>query len=170
MIGIIGAMDEEVNKLKEVLEGAEVTTVAGMNFVKGLLEGKEVVIVRSGIGKVNAGMCAQILADKYNVGCIINTGIAGSLRNEINIGDIVLSKDAIEHDMDAVAFGYDRGVIPRMETSTFKGDEKLIQVATDACKVACPDVNVHVGRVLTGDQFISDKTVKNDLISTYITT
>jgi adenosylhomocysteine nucleosidase len=69
--------------------------------------------------------------------------------------------------MDAVAFGYDRGVIPRMETSTFKGDEKLIQVATDACKVACPDVNVHVGRVLTGDQFISDKTVKNDLISTY---
>ena len=167
MIGIIGAMDEEVNKLKEVLEGAEVTTVAGMNFVKGLLEGKEVVIVRSGIGKVNAGMCAQILADKYNVGCIINTGIAGSLRNEINIGDIVLSKDAIEHDMDAVAFGYDRGVIPRMETSIFKGDEKLIQVATDACKVACPDVNVHVGRVLTGDQFISDKTVKNDLISTY---
>ena len=167
MIGIIGAMDEEVNKLKEVLESTEVVTVAGMNFVKGLLEGKEVVIVRSGIGKVNAGMCTQILADKYNVDCIINTGIAGSLRNEINIGDIVLSKDAIEHDMDAVAFGYDRGVIPRMETSTFKGDEKLMGVAKAACEVACPDVNVHIGRVLTGDQFISDKAVKNDLISTY---
>ena len=111
MIGIIGAMDEEVNKLKEVLEGAEVTTVAGMNFVKGLLEGKEVVIVRSGIGKVNAGMCAQILADKYNVGCIINTGIAGSLRNEINIGDIVLSRDAIEHDMDAVAFRWQQMLV-----------------------------------------------------------
>lgn len=167
MIGIIGAMDEEVNKLKEVLEGAQVATVAGMNFVKGLLEGKEVVIVRSGIGKVNAGMCTQILADRYNVNYIINTGIAGSLRNEINIGDIVLSKDAIEHDMDAVAFGYDRGIIPRMETSTFKGDEKLIEVAKESCKVACPDVNVHIGRVLTGDQFISDKAVKNDLISTY---
>ena len=101
-------MDEEVNKLKEVLEGAEVTTTAGMNFVKGLFDGKEVVIVRSGIGKVNAGMCAQILADKYQVDYIINTGIAGSLRNEINIGDIVLSQDAIEHDMDAVAFGYDQ--------------------------------------------------------------
>ena len=167
MIGIIGAMDEEVNKLKEVLEDAQVSTVAGMNFFKGLFDGKEVVIVRSGIGKVNAGMCAQILADKFNVDYIINTGIAGSLRNEINIGDIVLSKDALEHDMDAVAFGYDRGVIPRMETSIFKGDEKLIAVASESCKVACPDVNVHVGRVLTGDQFISDKAVKNDLIATF---
>ena len=167
MIGIIGAMDEEVNKLKEVLEDAQVSTVAGMNFFNGLFDGKEVVIVRSGIGKVNAGMCAQILADKFNVDYIINTGIAGSLRNEINIGDIVLSKDALEHDMDAVAFGYDRGVIPRMETSTFKVDDKLIAVASESCKVACPDVNVHVGRVLTGDQFISDKAVKNDLIATF---
>ena len=167
MIGIIGAMDEEVNKLKEVLEDAQVSTVAGMSFFKGLFDGKEVVIVRSGIGKVNAGMCAQILADKFNVDYIINTGIAGSLRNEINIGDIVLSKDALEHDMDAVAFGYDRGVSPRMETSTFRGDEKLIAVASESCKVACPDVNVHVGRVLTGDQFISDKAVKNDLIATF---
>ena len=88
MIGIIGAMDEEVNKLKEVLEDAQVSTVAGMNFFKGLFDGKEVVIVRSGIGKVNAGMCAQILADKFNVDYIINTGIAGSLRNEINIGEL----------------------------------------------------------------------------------
>ena len=75
--------------------------------------------------------------------------------------------DFIQHDMDAVAFGYDRGVIPRMETSTFKGDEKLIQVATDACKVACPDVNVHVGRVLTGDQFISDKKKKDWLVENF---
>ena len=78
MIGIIGAMDEEVSKLKEVLEGVETNTVAGMNFVKGTYEGREVVIVRSGIGKVNAGICTQILADKYQVKAIINTGIAGS--------------------------------------------------------------------------------------------
>ena len=106
MIGIIGAMDEEVSKLKEALADVTVDTVAAMDFYKGTYEGREVVVVRSGIGKVNAGICAQILADKYNVKAIINTGIAGSLKNEINIGDIVLSADAIQHDMDAVAFGY----------------------------------------------------------------
>ena len=167
MIGIIGAMDEEVNKLKEVLADVTVDTVAGMSFYKGLLGEKPVVIVRSGIGKVNAGICTQILADKYSVDYIINTGIAGSLKNEINIGDIVLSEDAVQHDMEAVAFGYEPGVIPRMETSAFKGDKKLIEIAKNACKTACPEVGVHVGRVLTGDQFISDKNVKNRLIDTF---
>lgn len=167
MIGIIGAMDEEVNKLKEALEDVTVETVAGMSFNKGLFNGKEVVIVRSGIGKVNAGICTQVLADKYGVDYIINTGIAGSLKNEINIGDIVLSEDAIQHDMEAVAFGYEPGVIPRMEISTFKGDARLIDIARSACKTACPEVGVHVGRVLTGDQFISDKAVKNRLVNTF---
>lgn len=167
MIGIIGAMDEEVSKLKEVLGDVTVDTVAGMNFFKGTYEGKEVVVVRSGIGKVNAGICTQILADKYQVEAIINTGIAGSLKNEINIGDIVLSVDAIQHDMEAVSFGYAPGVIPRMETSTFKGDAKLIELAKEACAEACPEIGVHEGRVLTGDQFISDKAVKNRLIETF---
>lgn len=167
MIGIIGAMDEEVGKLKEALMDITVDTAAAMDFYKGTYEGKEVVIVRSGIGKVNAGICAQILVDRYQVNAIINTGIAGSLRNEINIGDIVLSVDAIQHDMEAVAFGYAPGVIPRMETSTFKADSKLIAVAKQACAKACPGIGVHEGRVLTGDQFISDKAVKNRLIETF---
>lgn len=167
MIGIIGAMDEEVSKLKEVLEDVKVDSVAAMDFYKGTYAGKEVVIVRSGIGKVNAGICTQILVDRYNASVIINTGIAGSLKNEINIGDIVLSVDALQHDVEAVAFGYDPGVIPRMETSTFKGDAKLIELAKKACKEACPEIGVHEGRVLTGDQFISDKAVKNKLIETF---
>lgn len=167
MIGIIGAMDEEVGKLKEALLDITVDTVAAMDFYKGTYEGKEVVIVRSGIGKVNAGICAQILVDKYQVNAIINTGIAGSLRNEINIGDIVLSVDAIQHDMEAVSFGYAPGVIPRMETSAFRADSKLIAVAKEACAKACPKIGVHEGRVLTGDQFISDKAVKNRLIETF---
>lgn len=167
MIGIIGAMDEEVNKLKEELDNVAVDTVAGMSFFKGLFAGKNVVVVRSGIGKVNAGICAQILADKYQVDYIINTGIAGSLKNEINIGDIVLSEDAVQHDMEAVAFGYEPGIIPRMETSYFKGDERLISIAKKACETACPEIGVHVGRVLTGDQFISDKQVKNRLVDTF---
>ena len=93
-LGIIGAMDEEVSILKEKLEAEQVKTIASMDFHVGKLEGKDVVIVRSGIGKVNAAVCAQILISVFEVDCVINTGVAGSLRNEINIGDIVLSKDA----------------------------------------------------------------------------
>ena len=95
MIGIIGAMDEEVAKVKEQMTGVEINTIAGMDFYKGIMGNKEVVVVRSGIGKVNAAVCSQILADLYHVTAIINTGIAGSLRNEINIGDVVLSLSLI---------------------------------------------------------------------------
>ena len=106
MLGIIGAMDEEVSRLKEKLTDVQVETRAAMDFYKGRLDGKDVVVVRSGIGKVNAAMCTQILADIYKVEGIVNTGIAGSLKAEINIGDIVLSDDALQHDVDASGFGY----------------------------------------------------------------
>ena len=129
MLGIIGAMDEEVAKVKEHMEEVKVTTKASMYFYEGKLNGQEVVVVRSGIGKVNAAVCAQILADTFNVDAMINTGIAGSLNAKIDIGDIVLSTDALEHDMDAVAFGYPLGQIPRMETLSFKADAHLRAVA-----------------------------------------
>lgn len=167
MIGIIGAMDEEVCALKEMLETSEITVKAGMEFCKGTLFGKDVVVVRSGIGKVNAGICAQILADIFNVSAIINTGIAGSLNADINIGDIVLSEDALQHDMEAVAFGYDYGIIPRMETSVFKGDKRLIALAGQAIHSINPDLGVFEGRVVTGDQFISDKAKKEWLVNTF---
>ena len=101
LIGIIGAMEVEVASLKEMMTDVTIRTKASMEFNHGYLNGKEVVVVRSGIGKVNAGICTQILVDDYGVDCVINTGIAGSLRNEINIGDIVISTDAVQHDMDA---------------------------------------------------------------------
>ena len=138
-LGIIGAMDEEVSILKEKLEAEQVKTIASMDFHVGKLEGKDVVIVRSGIGKVNAAVCAQILISVFEVDCVINTGVAGSLRNEINIGDIVLSKDALSHDMDATGFGYEPGIIPRMEESVFKADEQLLSIAKQVNEV----VNVH---------------------------
>ncbi len=167
MLGIIGAMDEEVSKLKEKLENVSVTKKAGMDFYKGTMGEKEVVIVRSGIGKVNAGICAQLLVDLFNVKAIINTGIAGSLNDDINIGDIVLSTDALQHDVDAVAFGYDVGIIPRMETSTFSADKNLIELAKECCKEVLDGVNTFEGRVVSGDQFISDKTKKNWLKDTF---
>lgn len=142
MIGIIGAMDEEVAMLKEKLTEVQVETKAAMDFYKGKLEGKDVVVVRSGIGKVNAAMCAQILADVYHADHVINTGIAGSLKAEINIGDIVLSTDALQHDMDARAFGYDPGQIPRVDTLSFKADEKMLSLAKECCEKVNPEIGV----------------------------
>lgn len=161
MLGIIGAMDEEVSKLKEKMTDVTVMNKAQMEFYKGKLNDKDVVIVRSGIGKVNAAVCAQVLVDDFKVNGLINTGIAGSLRNEINIGDVVLSSDVLHHDMDAVAFGYKLGQIPRMDVLSFEADQKLIQLAEDSCKKVNPEIGVFIGRVVSGDQFVSSKEKKN---------
>ena len=167
MLGIIGAMDEEVAMIKAQLTDVQVESRAAMDFYKGKLEGKEVVVVRSGIGKVNAAMCTQILADIYGVTGVVNTGIAGSLKAEIDIGDIVLSSDALQHDMDATGFGYEPGQIPRVETLAFKADEGLINLAEECCSRVNPDIHTFVGRVVTGDQFISDKEKKKWLTDTF---
>lgn len=167
MLGIIGAMDEEVAKIKEQMENVKVMSKAAMDFYEGTLSGKDVVVVRSGIGKVNAAMCTQILVDNYQVDAVVNTGIAGSLNADINIGDIVLSVDTIEHDMDAVAFGYPVGQIPRMDTLAFKADEKLRGLAKKVCQEVVPEVSVFEGRVVSGDQFISDKKKKDWLVENF---
>lgn len=167
MIGIIGAMDEEVAKLKEAMEQVEVFSKASMDFYKGSISGHEVVVVRSGIGKVNAALCTQILVDEYKIRCVINTGIAGSLKAEINIGDIVLSTDTLEHDMDAVAFGYPLGQIPRMDTFSFTADKKLREAAKAACEKVLPEIGVFEGRVVSGDQFVSDAAKKQWLTDTF---
>lgn len=167
MLGIIGAMDEEVAKLKEHMTDVEVTTKASMDFYKGKLNDKEVVVVRSGIGKVNAAICTQILVDDFHISAVINTGIAGSLRAEINIGDIVLSTDALEHDMEATAFGYPVGQIPRMDTLAFEADKKLIELAKECCAKVNPDIQTFTGRVVSGDQFIANKEKKEWLIENF---
>ena len=104
LVGIIGAMEEEVSKLKEQMIDVSVKEKAGMEFFRGTLSGKPVVVVRSGIGKVNAGICTQILVDDYHIDYVINTGIAGSLKSVIDIGDIVVSTDTLQHDVDAIGF------------------------------------------------------------------
>ncbi len=164
MLGIIGAMDEEVREIKAVLEDVTVESAAGMDFYKGKIRGKEVVVVRSGIGKVNAAVCSQILVDRFGVKAIVNTGIAGSLRAEINIGDIVLSSDSVQHDMDATGFGYPMGQIPRMDTFSFPGDKELLALAEECCSQVNPDIRTFTGRVVSGDQFIAGKEKKEELI------
>ena len=166
-IGIIGAMETEVARLKEMMEDVTVVTKASMEFYQGTLKGKKAVVVRSGIGKVNAGICAQILADVFQVDALINTGIAGSLNNDINIGDIVLSTDVVQHDVDAGVFGYKKGEIPQMGQLSFPADAKLRQLAADACREVNPEIQVFQGRIASGDQFICDRAVKNDIRDTF---
>ena len=167
MLGIIGAMAEEVEQLKQDMACPEVIKIAGMEFYKGRIGEKMTVVVRSGIGKVNAGVCVQILVDRFGVDGIVNTGIAGSLHAEINIGDMVLSTDAIQHDVDATTFGYPLGKIPQMDVQAFPADEKLRRLAAKVCQEVNPEISVFEGRICSGDQFISDKGVKDAIIAEF---
>ena len=166
-IGIIGAMDIEVDALKEQMTGVTRVNKASMEFYQGKLNGKDVVVVRSGIGKVNAAVCTQILADVFEAEAVINTGIAGSLRNEINIGDIVVSTDALQHDMDAVKFGYPKGQIPGMKVFSFVANAALRETAVRVCQKVNPDIQVFEGRVVSGDQFVASAEVKNKIIKEF---
>ena len=167
MIGIIGAMEEEVAALKAEMEIEEMLEKASMTFAKGSLCGKDVVVVRSGIGKVNAGICAQILVDMFGVDALINTGVAGSLDADINIGDIVISTDAVQHDMDATTFGDPVGQIPRLDTFSFPADAKLVEAARLANEEVNTDIHTFIGRVVSGDQFIAGNEKKDYLVRTF---
>ena len=166
-IGIIGAMDVEVASLKKAMDIERTVTKAGMEFCEGTLGRVSAVVVKCGIGKVNAGMCVQILADLFEVTHILNTGIAGSLNNDINIGDIVVSKDAVYHDMDVTSLGYRPGEVPGMGFVAFKADEELRLSAVKACREAAPDIQVFEGRIASGDQFIGERARKEWIRSSF---
>lgn len=167
MLGIIGAMDDEVARLKDMISGLHIVQRAGMEFYKGQIHERDVVVVKCGVGKVNAAMCTQSMIDIFDVDAIINTGIAGSLDADIDIGDIVLATDTVEHDMDVAALGYAPGVIPDTETSIFDTDKRLLEIAQAATETAGLDVKVFTGRVVSGDQFISSKDKKKWLVSEF---
>lgn len=166
-IGIIGAMELEVEELKSKMTVANIVKKAGMEFYEGSLNNTDVVIVRSGVGKVNAALCVQILADNFSVTHIINTGVAGSLNAKLDIGDILISKDAIHHDVDATIFGYKLGEVPQLGVREFVADETLANLAKASCEEVNPDIHAMIGRVVSGDQFISSKEVKNNLIANF---
>lgn len=166
-LGIIGAMDVEVATLKDKVVNKKVTVKAGMEFCEGTIGNTEVVVVKSGIGKVNAALCVQILVDDYQVTHVMNTGVAGSLNAAINIGDIVVSTDAMYHDVDVTIFGYQKGEVPQMGIAAFPADEMLRALAVKAVREATPEVGVFEGRVVSGDQFIADRAVNEEIGSTF---
>lgn len=167
VIGIIGAMDIEVEGLKKDMQIEREVKKAGMSFCEGMLGGQKAVVVRSGIGKVNAAVCTQILVDEFGAEAVINTGIAGSLNAKIDIGDIVISTDVVHHDMDAVSFGYVPGQIPQMDVFSFAADETLTSLAEQVCREVNPEISVFHGRIVSGDQFVADKAVKERIVNQF---
>ena len=154
--GIIGAMEVEISELLSAMTEEKTLTRASMEFHEGRIGGADVVVVRSGVAKVNAAICVQILADEFHVTHIINTGVAGSLDAGIDIGDIVLSTDACYHDVDATIFGYRPGEVPQLGRLEFPADDALRSALKQAIEESVTDIHVFEGRVLSGDQFIAD--------------
>lgn len=166
-IGIIGATDNEVKNIKEEAIVSKTTTIAGMDFCQGTLYGKNVVIVKCGMGKVNAGVCANTLINNFGCARVINIGVAGSLDVQLDIGDIVISSDAVQHDFTVEAIGYMKGEIPFTGLYAFPADETLRKTAVQAVKVAAPEVKVFEGRICSGDQFISTPEQKDKITSNF---
>ena len=162
-LGIIGAMEQEVETLLGLMENKQETEKAGSRFYNGTLEGLPVAVVQCGVGKVNAALCAQILCDCFGVTHLVNTGIAGSLCADLDIGDLVVSQDAMYHDVDAVAFGYPMGKVPGMDVTAFPADDTLIGYAFAAAEAVNPG-HTRIGRVASGDQFVASKAVKERII------
>ena len=162
-LGIIGAMDVEVALLKEKMENISVCLHAGSDYYEGTLESLNVVVVQCGVGKVNAALCAQILISVYGVTHIVNTGIAGSLCADLDIADLVISRDAIHHDFDLHFWGRPIGQVPGFDVTAFPADEALIRHAFAAAEAVNPGHN-RIGRVASGDQFICSKEQKDKII------
>ncbi len=167
IIGIIGAMDTEVNSLKEAAGVTKTTKLAEMEFCEGKLGDKSVVIVKCGMGKVNAGICAHTLINDFHCTKVINTGVAGSLDNKINIGDIVVSVDAVQHDYDVEAIGFKKGEIPYTGLYAFPADEEMRAAAVKAVEEKAPEAHAFEGRVCSGDQFISEKEQKDKITGNF---
>ena len=163
-IGIIGAMEEEIENIKPHIDIISTKNIVGLDFYMGKMGGNNVVLVRSGIGKVNAAVCSQVLIDLYAVDYIINVGVAGAINKELKIGDVVIATDTMHHDMDTTYFGDEIGIIPRMEESSFKADDELINIALQASKDTIEN-NIYTGRIVSGDQFLCDIEKKNKIWS-----
>lgn len=153
-VAIIGAMEEEVTILRDKLEGLEQVTIAGSEFNTGTLNGVEVILLKSGIGKVNAAMSTAILLEKFKPDAVINTGSAGGYHPALNVGDVVISSEVRHHDVDVTIFGYEYGQVPQLPAA-FTPDEKLFAIAEEAAK-EIEDIQVAKGLIVTGDSFMND--------------
>ena len=167
-IGIVVAMKEELEAVEKFLKNIEEKEIRGTSFKIGIIGKCKCVVVHCGIGKVNASICAQILVDDFHIDYLINTGVAGSLNNDMDICDIVISRKAIQHDFNTGTLDdCDPGEIPNIGTKFFDADDRMIEKATRSAQRLNLGVKVIEGIIATGDQFISDKDVKDYLVEEF---
>ena len=164
--GVIGAMEQEIASLRQALKVQRTVKRAGMEFVAGTLGEESAVVVQCGVGKVNAGICVQVLADEFQVTRVVNTGAAGALDPRLHIGDLVISTDAVQHDFDITTLGFQKGEIPYTGLFSFVADEALRQKAREAAG-NLKDITVIEGRICSGDAFIASHTQKDAIISAF---
>ena len=163
-LGIIGAMTIEIEALRSKMTNLTTRNVAGMSFYEGKLDGLPVAVVVCGVGKVNAAMCVQVLCDNFGVTHIVNTGVAGSLCAQLDIGDLVIGQEAMYHDFDCSALSYPIGQVPGLSTHTFEADKELVNLAFIAAQ-KIHEGHVKIGRIASGDQFVSGKEKKEEIIA-----
>ncbi|HWO74740.1 MAG TPA: 5'-methylthioadenosine/S-adenosylhomocysteine nucleosidase [Bacillus sp. (in: firmicutes)] len=153
-IAIIGAMEEEVAILRDKMTETTITNVAGCEFTEGILEGKKVILSKSGIGKVNAAMSTSLLLQIFQPHYILNTGSAGGFNPKLQVGDLVISTEIRHHDVDVTIFGYEYGQVPQLPAA-FKADDRLIGIAEEAAK-GIEGVQTVKGLIATGDSFMNE--------------
>lgn len=150
-IGIITATEEEITAIKKYITSSKVNKIFDLDFINGMIGKNEVVLCESGVGKVNASRTTQLLIDNYDVDCIINIGCAGALKEQLNIGDIVIGKYLVQHDFDITKFNHEKGYIPNVGIK-IESDKNLLDMFLNNV-----DSNVFVGTIATGDIFCTDK-------------
>ena len=158
MIGIIGAMDEEISVISSEIKNLTVYDINNMKFYKGKIYDKDIVLVKSGIGMVNASITTTLMFKEFGVDKILFSGVAGSLNRNVNVGDVVIGDSLLEYLFDATEFGYDIGTIPRMDTSIFRSDILLNKI-----KNILKNDNIYYGKILSGDKFVSNLSEKEKL-------
>ena len=169
-LGIIGAMDIEVETLKSALSECKTTKVADMEFYEGKLNEKDVIVVKCGIGKVNAGRCVQILADKFSVDAVVNTGIGGGIGDGLEVADIVVGDELVQHDFDVSGFGYAKGYMFSGDTNkatAYRCDEELVDKLKKSASEHLDAKRIKTGRIATGDVFVSDSSKKKEIKETF---
>ncbi|MBQ8525536.1 MAG: 5'-methylthioadenosine/adenosylhomocysteine nucleosidase [Clostridia bacterium] len=166
MIGIIGAMDVEIQGLVSAMEISEAKTISSIKFYKGILEGKETVIAKCNPGKVNAAICAQTMILIYGIDALINTGVAGGLSKNLNICDVAIAENVVQHDMDTTPLGDPAGLISGLDLVKIPADKKIALLLTE-CASGCDNTNVEAGTIASGDQFLNSSDVKDRIVSLF---
>lgn len=165
-LAVIAAMDEEVAALRSKLTNAREVTgpFADLEVFQGKLKDLEAVVVRCGIGKVNAALATQYAIDHFNPKLLLTSGVAGGVHPKVHIGDVIVATGAQEHDFDATGFGYSRGVIPRMKQSLWPADQRLVNLAEKVAEEVLGPDRLHRGLVVTGDVFVSSRSQKEEIL------